>query len=365
VNPPCKILFVTLGASGGVGRFERHIVIALDALAKRDDTGVTVLQLRPLNHQVQRVTLRSGGGSKLRFVVMLVVAMIRSPRTVVVFSHPTAAQLTLVFRLFRLHTRYAVLCHGVDVWAPMGRLKLRALQGAAFILAVSSDTARRVTSNRGIEAGRVRLLPCAYLLEGNDDMPSPAPQAGRLKLLSVCRLAPGETTEKGLDLTLAAVRRLAPEFANLTYEIVGEGRDLRRLKAVVHDLGISERVSFAGFLDDRDLKAAYASCDVFVLPSCQEGFGLVFLEAMAAAKPVVAAAAGGVPDVVIPGTTGILIPAGDLDQLVIALRTLLLNPDLRAAYGKGGLAHLSRNFTFELLESRLDSVISDLVGDQI
>ena len=125
------------------------------------------------------------------------------------------------------------------------------------------------------------------------------------------------------------------------------------------ELKVEDRVHFLEKLSDEEAAACFAHADVFALPSTGEGFGLVFLEAMAFGKPVVGVAAGGVTDIVRDGENGFLAPAGDAQRLSDALRTLLEDGSLRARLGAAGAEMVKREYSFEAFRLRLAEVLSD------
>ena len=118
--------------------------------------------------------------------------------------------------------------------------------------------------------------------------------------------------------------------------LVGTGNDQPRLKAVASELGVEDRVTFWGVLDKARLAAAYEDCDVFVMPSKNEGFGIVFLEAMRRGKPCIGGAHGGTPEVIEDGKSGFLVEYGDVDALVRYLLALRADPELRRRLGERG-----------------------------
>ena len=155
-------------------------------------------------------------------------------------------------------------------------------------------------------------------------------------LITICRLFP----EKGPADVIEAVARLRDELPGIRLLIVGTdltgstySEDLRLLAA---DLGVSDHVALLGRRDD--IEELLAAADVFVMPSFEEPFGLVFCEAMAMGKPVVALDDGGTVEIVEHGRTGLLSSRGDLDALTANLRALLLDPARRAAMGAAGRA---------------------------
>ena len=127
------------------------------------------------------------------------------------------------------------------------------------------------------------------------------------------------------------------------------------------DLGTGHLVDFLGGVPGPELAGEYARCSVFLLPSRKEGFGLVFLEAMAYAKPIVACAAGGAPEVVPDGECGMLVPANDLLALWESLRRLLADVQLRARLGAQGRRRVERFFTRERFEQQVAQLLDGRV----
>jgi glycosyltransferase involved in cell wall biosynthesis len=145
---------------------------------------------------------------------------------------------------------------------------------------------------------------------------------------------------KRLQDLLEAAARLRGRIPDLVVRIVGDGPEAPRLRALHARLGLQGTVVFLGEVSRRALAVEYASADCFCLPSVQEGFGLVFTEAMAAGLPVVACRVAAVPEVVADQQTGLLVNPRDPGALTMALETLLTDGKLRAALGGAGRRHV-------------------------
>ena len=135
---------------------------------------------------------------------------------------------------------------------------------------------------------------------------------------------------------LASYRLLAAALTDLldlpwSLDIVGDGSARAEVEAALAPLGA--RVTYHGAFDAAGVAAALAGADLFVWPAINEAFGMALLEAQASGLPVVAGASGGVGDIVVPGTTGLLAPPGDADAFAAAVRRLILDPAVRAAMG--------------------------------
>jgi len=153
---------------------------------------------------------------------------------------------------------------------------------------------------------------------------------------SVCRLVP----QKGISYALDALAGI--HDPQLHYILIGDG-DLRpQLAAQAAQLGIADRVHFLGWR--ADAPSLIPELDLFLAPSLWEGFGLVLLEAMAAARPIIASRIASIPEIVQDGTTGLLVPPQDADALKMAIQTLLKNPQQMQAMGAAGRHRLENHF---------------------
>jgi len=141
-------------------------------------------------------------------------------------------------------------------------------------------------------------------------------------LLTVARLDPGERY-KGYDTVIRALPALTGQFAGVRYLLVGAGADRSRVERLAGELGVSESVTFCGFVEDDQLAAYYRLADVFVMPSKGEGFGIVFLESMACGTPVVGGNQDGTRDALVDGALGCLVDPDDAGALALSLGALL------------------------------------------
>jgi glycosyltransferase involved in cell wall biosynthesis len=153
-------------------------------------------------------------------------------------------------------------------------------------------------------------------------------------VLAVARMYP----RKRLDDLLRAAAALRARIPGVRVRIVGEGPESGRLRALHAALALGETVAFLGEVSRQRLAVEYASADCFCLPTVQEGFGIVFVEAMAAGLPVVACRAAAVPEVVCDRRTGLLVNPGSPEELAVALEAVLTNDELRGALGEAGAA---------------------------
>jgi len=200
---------------------------------------------------------------------------------------------------------------------------------------VGSRWMRRELEVNGIPADRVEIIPPipAALERVEPHPPSDAPE-----LLFVGQVIRG----KGVDLFLRALARvIAPWRAT----VVGTGNHLDTCKALARDLGIAERVRFAGWVPHDDLEPFHVDAAVMVVPSrWPEPFGMVGIEAMARGRPVIGFAVGGIPDWLTDGVNGLLVPEADTGAMAAAIDRLLADRSLRARLGEGALASVRERY---------------------
>ena len=153
--------------------------------------------------------------------------------------------------------------------------------------------------------------------------------------------------KKGLAVMLRALANLAGRDGLPSWQwlLVGDGPARDRLRSLASELGLPGQVLFAGMRDD--VASVLPMMDIFVCPSLYEGFGIAIVEAMAAGRPVVASAVGGIPEIVVHEDTGFLVPPGDAAALAGALATLLTHPGQARAMGARGQARVRERFSIE------------------
>lgn len=173
-----------------------------------------------------------------------------------------------------------------------------------------------------------------------DDFAGTAPHAHpRPFILGIGRVVP----QKGFDILIDAFAQSGLSTHDLL--LAGEGPELEALRQRARDRGLADRVHFLGKVDRPTAVSLFKGCEFFVLPSRMEPFGIVNLEAMAAGKAVVAARVGGVPEVVLDGETGLLVPGSDVAAFAEAIRRVALDPALRERLGAQGFQRVA-DFTW-------------------
>jgi glycosyltransferase involved in cell wall biosynthesis len=204
-----------------------------------------------------------------------------------------------------------------------------------LVLADGIEPARAVTVHEGIDIERVESAPPAKLHE-ELWLPHHAPIVG-----NVAALVP----HKGQKHLLEAAMAVLPQVPDARFVIAGEGELRPQLERTIREHRLEKHVLLAGFRPD--VLSLHKAFDIFVMSSVTEGLGTSLLDAMAAGKPVVATTAGGIPEVVVDGETGFLVPPRDHHAMAEALIRLLKDPALRQRMGQAGLLRARRYFSAE------------------
>lgn len=315
------------GARGGMARYNRDL---FEALAS---AGGEILIL-PRNGDAAGIALPAGIRQqpaifgRLRFsLVSLWTAWRYRPVDVVFCGHVYMAPLAAwLARL--LGARYWLQAHGAEVWRDRRDVVRRAIEAADQVTTVSRGTRKSLLGWVDLAPARVRVLPNTVDARFTPGPPSSA-LCQRLQLgagpilLAVGRLAASERY-KGHELVFAALPALRARFPGIVHVVAGDGDDRARLEARVSELaGDAGAVRFLGYVPDEDLPDLYRLADLLVMPSSEEGFGIVYLEAAACGLRVIGGTGGGSGDAVPDDRVGELIDPGDIDGLVAAVTRLL------------------------------------------
>ena len=354
-------LFPEFSQVGGIQQVSRHVGAVLSSraqakglpcelLALNDPAGAGSFLVGPHEY-----SYRGFARSKAALLAYL---LRRARRIEVLFlGHVNLAPLGLLLRLLHWPTRYWVVAHGVEVWQPLPLHRRVPLRRARGILAVSAFTAQQAVKNQYLDPRDVFVLPPALdpnfvpATSADDEIPP-----GRNVLLTVGRLISSEPG-KGVDAVIRVLPEVLKRVPDLLYVVIGEG-DLRpRLEQLAQQCAVQDHVFFVGRQESENLRRYYSRSDIYVMPSRQEGFGLVFLEAMACGKPVIAANFGGAAEIVQESITGFLVDPDSPGQLADRLIRLLEDEDLRKKMGAAGRQVVQQRYTFPRFEEGLTRIL--------
>ena len=267
---------------------------------------------------------------------------------------------------------YWVVAHGIDVWGLTNPALKIALREADLILSVSAYTRDRLLSEQQFDQEKVVILPdtmdsARFNIESKPEylMQRYGIAWRQPVILTVSRLDSREKY-KGYDTVLRALPAVRQAIPEVRYLIVGKGDDRQRIERIIAELGLESCVTLAGYVSDEELCDHYNLCDVFAMPSKGEGFGIVFLEAMACGKPVLAGNKDGSVDALRWGDLGVLVDPDNVEEIASAITGILnstyphpviYNPQLlrRRVIGAYGFESF-KSILSNLLQTRLISI---------
>jgi glycosyltransferase involved in cell wall biosynthesis len=358
------LLTSVFGLTGGVHTFNRALIKATDDLASDFGLEVTVFSLLDgdVPSQAAADYMSSGHtryrgfkGNKTEFAAATLLAGWRADR--VVFGHVNFSSLACGIP----KPIKSLVVHGIDVWKPLPAIQKLGISCMRQVISVSGYTQEALVSFNGMPPVQFLLLPDTLdpFYSRTADKVRSAKELGLPEghmMLTVTRLQVSEGYKR-VDLVIKAMPAILKHVPGAFFVVVGAGDDRFRLKKLTQETGVADKVFFAGFVQDELLPSYYDACDLFVLPSLKEGFGIVFLEAMYHAKACIGARAGGIPEVVQDGETGLLAERDSVDSFVQCVVRLLSNGQEREAMGRRGKERLEREFSFEKFRSGLERVL--------
>ena len=378
-----RLLFVTQDFPPDVGGIQTYSwevatrlaewVEALEVIAPRRPSAAAIDQAAPV--PITRVP----GRPDWLPVTALPAVVRRSarlrPDVAVHAQWQTVGASVLARRLTGFPRRIACVAHGRELLfnplsglaglgAAYDRIRRWALAQPDVLLPVSRYTAR-LLRDRGASGARLHVVP------NGTDPDRFRPRRGtavrdrlgigaRPLLLTVGRLVP----RKGVDTVLRALPRIAMSVPDVQYVVAGTGPDRDRLEQLATRQGVRDRVHFVGHVADEALPLYYSAADLFVMPVREappdvEGFGLVFLEANACGTAVVGARSGGVPDAIVDGETGLLVPPSAPQALARALTGLLQNPARLDMMGRQGRTRTVRTANWHRVAQSVYALLSN------
>jgi phosphatidyl-myo-inositol dimannoside synthase len=252
-----------------------------------------------------------------------------------------------------------LVIHGVDAWQPTGRRSVdRLVRGIDAFVAVSDFTRYRFSAWSGVPVERGTVVPNCIdrSLYGvgpqNADLLDRYGLRDQTVIMTLGRMSSLERY-KGFDEVLDVLPALAREIPDIAYLIVGDGDDRKRLERKAHNIGMGDRVRFAGYIPEEEKADHYRLADAFVMPGYGEGFGIVYLEALACGIPVVASSRDASQEAVLAGELGQVVDPKNREDLIEGIRRTL-------ARGRGQVPEGLSYFDFERFKERWGEVVEQV-----
>lgn len=259
-----------------------------------------------------------------------------------------------------LRRPYVIFLHGIEAWQPLSAATRQVLAESALLIANSRHTAdRALEANPGL--GRVEICPLATDIVFRPSARRALAGSAAPTVLIVGRVMASERY-KGHDQLLEAWPRVLARLPQARLVMAGGGDDLPRLERKARDLGIRDSIEICGFVSDVERAGLYERAHVFALPSAGEGFGLVYLEAMAHGLPCIGSTEDAAREVIADGETGFLVDRSDIPALGARLIELLSNEPRRRAMGARGRVRVESLFSYAQFSRRLLWLFEDVAG---
>lgn len=372
------MLFLTLqtfSATGGIEKVSRAITKILDEWQRDQKVEVAIFSLydyRPDRRYVQQAGFRGFKGQRWAFVWKTWCQGRR--QQLLLLSHVNLFLPALLVKLFRPRVKLVLLAHGIEVWNGLNWLKRYCLHRCDSILAVSNYTRCRLLEQYRLSEEKVSVLnnpldpffgfPAtfekpAYLLRRYGLQP-------RQQLLFTLTRLSAADHYKGVDHVLAALRALVKKHPNIYYLIGGyhEVAEKERLDRLIQRWQLQDHVQWLGFINERELVDHFLLADLFVMPSKNEGFGMVFIEALACGLPVIAGNRDGSVDAFVQGALGRLVDPEDNRAIQMAIAEALSDSDSRLPERRRNLQQtVQQRFGYATYRGQLAQQLLPLVGD--
>jgi phosphatidyl-myo-inositol dimannoside synthase len=359
------VLAPPMGGTGGIQNYTGALVRALREITGEKNVRLVAVPAEPTARADGSAAL--GRVTKIRFLLNAIGAAISWRAQLVICTHVGVSPVARIIHRIS-GAPYWVILHGIDVWCELAPSKVEALRGAQQLVAISKFTLESTSARHGLEKSKSAFLPPTFSI---DESSASKKAAGVLEsgsapiVLTVGRLAASERY-KGHDVMLDAWPAVLREIPDARYIIVGDGDDRARLQERAREMGFADSVIFKGSVSSAELQSCYDECQVFALPARTEmdpraprgeGFGIVFLEAMAHAKPVVGPNVGAPPEFIHDGEHGLLVDPVNPAKLAQALVELLAHPDRARRMGGAGRKWVRERYSYEMFRERLRKIL--------
>ena len=319
------------GGHGGIALYNRDIIDALALMPAVKEIVVIprTMPLRPDGIPDKVSFLQAVAGSKLRFI-QAAIAAATGKFDLVICGHINILPLAVLINK-KLRAPLVLMVYGIDVWKSPYRLAKFWLKKVGAVWSISEITTERMMSWSGLQKNKFVQLPNAIhlerygLAEKRHDLLERYGLQNKKILMTLARL-PSAERYKGVDEVLEALPDLLKQDPALGYLVVGDGSDRPRLQEKANSLGLQNHVVFTGFIDEAEKADHFRLGDVFVMPGRGEGFGFVFLEALACGVPAVGSQVDGSREALMQGELGELVDPCSQQSIKAGIVNALAKP---------------------------------------
>jgi len=335
------ILFTlqTFSTTGGIQKMTRTLGYSLHKLALSNKWNFELWsaydkQEDLMEQYLPQSNFKGFGTNRVNFVLKAISRYVKPD--VIILSHINLSIIGLLIKWARPDCKVWLIAHGIEVWRKLSPVKKHLLNKCDKVICVSNFTMHQM-----IERHQIDRDVCSVLNNAVDPFMKQPPLSDRPLYLesryelnnsspvifTLTRLASTEKY-KGYELVIQAISSLKQQFPDIKYVLSGkyDEQEQLRINELITRLGVADQVILTGFIEENELADHFLMADLFVLPSRKEGFGIVFIEAMACGLPVICGNADGSLDAIRNGELGSAISVDDPDELVRCIKKHLENP---------------------------------------
>jgi len=372
---PKKILLFTLhtfSTTGGLQKMTRTLAYSLYQVSKLNKWAFKLWSVYDSDHNLMPQYLpaqnfKGFNADRPRFLTK--VLGIATWPDIIIISHINLAIIGLVVKMINPKCKVWLIAHGIEVWRPLSALKKRFLKNCDKVLCVSNFTKEEMIRWHKTDPDLCEVLNNAVdpFMKLPIKFAKPQHLLNRYQItaenpliFSLTRLASTEQY-KGHEQVIKVIKNLKPRFPRIKYILAGQSdpEEKIRIKELITKYDVEEQVILTGFLDETELADHFLLADLFVLPSKKEGFGIVFIEALACGLPVICGNSDGSVDAIRNGELGKAIRADNLDELDKAITESLTTP-----LTENKRQHLQKQCLLHFNEQNYRSYLQQLLVDE-
>ncbi len=360
--------------TGGLEKFNRCFMKAIDELGTELNYTSNAASLYDTAANEQYYPAKQYKGFNQSLTLFVPTAIFTGfSKDLIILGHINLAVIGWVIKTIAPSKKLMVICHGIEVWQPVTGIKKKMLQKADRVLAVSEYTKQQIVDKQGLPADKVSVFH--NTIDPFFDFPQQFAKDKELMaryniaetdyvVYTLCRLSSKEQY-KGYDAVIKAMAKLVVKYPNTKYLLAGKYDEVEkaRLDKLIADNALQSNIIFAGYITDEEVTKHYQLGDVFIMPSKGEGFGIVFIEAMACGRNVIAGNADGSKDALRNGELGVILDADDVDAIATAIAVKINNKEkYNAAYAANLQHKVVEYFGFAAYKQKLKRILNPILN---
>jgi glycosyltransferase involved in cell wall biosynthesis len=343
-------IFTEVYKIGGIQKYNKNIV---DFLIKENIKAICLSLNDEINFKKNYLIFKGFKKNKIKFFIFSIFYSLKNKK--IIIGHLNFSPIIIFIKIFNPFSKVFLILHGIECFKKLNIFKKLNLLFVNNFISVSNFTKDKfLENNKFLKNKKFFILPT--YIEFKEKIDYEKLPEGKI-MLSVSRLDKSEKY-KGIDKVIKVMPDILKEIKDVYYIIVGDGDDRENLEKLCQKLNLKERVIFKGFVSEEKLNFYYKNCDLFILPSKKEGFGIVFLEALSFGKIVIAGNKDGSKEALLNGEVGILIDPDNIQKIKeTILKVLKKEIDKRFFDGNFLKNRILEEFNFEKFKERIKFLI--------